>query len=1024
MPRKVFAFILVLLLNLVSIQGVTLSASADSLSQKDLMVPNRGTYAGSFGWNPCVSIGGKLSCQPSITNSTSVSLSAYQGCASLTTGQVKCWGSWTLDSDFVPRNYSTPFLVPNLSDAVSVAMAGSELGFACALRASGQIACWGFDDELNAVFGAPWSQGRAIGSALTVEGIENATSMAVGDSNVCASLTNGTVKCFGSAESYNLGEGYTASGPTLEPVTISGVSGVSRLGASSWDSGTVCAIQISTKVLCWGNGQSGQLGNGRLQSSKKPVQLAGLINIQSIEWVWGNLACARDIRGAVKCWGMDHAQSDPPTILKTPKLMSEFSGSLSIYGDGTNLCALMKSGQELCRGPLFGSQVLQTANHDFVYLSATPDNKISAAWGPSICSGLQVSLGWSVEGSSQWESTILLSSTNRIGQTRTLNPAEVYSVTLFDSSGNADNSCFDSIYVMPQNGKTKWGLTTAEISWSAIGINALGYRLEISRSNTGEWQTVENPEVSGHHASLSGLDSATFYQIRITPFTSNGDLNPLLFSGSTLGTGRVKFHVTDSSGNPVSLGDYSWISVDRLTKSSAAKAATALGEVTFSSIPAKRIKLHVEKALLASGELISGDFSIQASAGDISVILPETPAKVTSIVRVSLPNSVRVPGAKILTSDFSKSAAVSGSGFDGFVTSLEAVSGITDAGGEFKISGYPLDNPEVYANFDDGELDQTSLSQPIADGNIDLAFEYMPFVEIDTTSVESTLNQVVEIPVQINDPASTANVRASNFQVRSNSLRGITVSVIPPKYASQNSCRIKPVLSIRTNASGSGLLKVCASASGIFKFKTVGAVSPAPLAIFVNGSKPMAVTNLITRALGDNSVTVSWSEPAFIGSSDIGKYLITAKSGNLSRTINLVPANDEFSSRNLIINDLQSNLKWVISVSAVTALGTSPSNSSTVLVSGPKLFSTVGAPKISGAASVGKVLTGNLGKWDKSAEITFEWLRDGVQIDGATSLKYRVSDIDLGAEITLRVRATADGYRSEVAISNQRTING
>lgn len=60
-------------------------------------------------------------------------------------------------------------------------------------------------------------------------------------------------------------------------------------------------------------------------------------------------------------------------------------------------------------------------------------------------------------------------------------------------------------------------------------------------------------------------------------------------------------------------------------------------------------------------------------------------------------------------------------------------------------------------------------------------------------------------------------------------------------------------------------------------------------------------------------------------------------------------------------------------------------------------------PVISGATIVGSVLTTDNGDWDGSGVFTYEWLRDGSPIAGASASTYTTVEADIGATITSRV---------------------
>ncbi|HEX8120113.1 MAG TPA: hypothetical protein VF549_02500 [Solirubrobacteraceae bacterium] len=64
---------------------------------------------------------------------------------------------------------------------------------------------------------------------------------------------------------------------------------------------------------------------------------------------------------------------------------------------------------------------------------------------------------------------------------------------------------------------------------------------------------------------------------------------------------------------------------------------------------------------------------------------------------------------------------------------------------------------------------------------------------------------------------------------------------------------------------------------------------------------------------------------------------------------------------------------------------------------------TAGQPTITGTPASGQTLTCNTGTWTDVTEFTFQWLRDGTAIGGATQQTYGVVDADRGHALTCRV---------------------
>ncbi|MCL1898420.1 MAG: glycoside hydrolase family 3 C-terminal domain-containing protein, partial [Micrococcales bacterium] len=64
---------------------------------------------------------------------------------------------------------------------------------------------------------------------------------------------------------------------------------------------------------------------------------------------------------------------------------------------------------------------------------------------------------------------------------------------------------------------------------------------------------------------------------------------------------------------------------------------------------------------------------------------------------------------------------------------------------------------------------------------------------------------------------------------------------------------------------------------------------------------------------------------------------------------------------------------------------------------------------ITGKAEVGQTLTANVADTQPGATITYQWMRDGVAIPGATAKTYKVQDADVGAQLTVQAVVTPGG---------------
>ena len=84
-----------------------------------------------------------------------------------------------------------------------------------------------------------------------------------------------------------------------------------------------------------------------------------------------------------------------------------------------------------------------------------------------------------------------------------------------------------------------------------------------------------------------------------------------------------------------------------------------------------------------------------------------------------------------------------------------------------------------------------------------------------------------------------------------------------------------------------------------------------------------------------------------------------------------------------------------------------------------RLFKSAPTPTISGTTSRGKTLKVSTGTWDSGTAKTIQWLRNGIEIDGATSSSYKLTTNDVSAQISVQVTGTKATYADTVRTSRK-----
>lgn len=199
-------------------------------------------------------------------NIKSISTGELHTCAVTTEGAAKCWGAnfdGQVGMGFSGLGPNSAYPVAGLSEGV--ASVSSSKAYSFALLSNGTLQCWGRCPV------GPVSIGPAY-SPVVISTTSNVAELSAGGSFICTILSNGAAQCFGSNWSGELGNETLTASNTL--VNVSGLS--SGVVAISAGTASACALTNEGSIKCWGSNWSGQLGNGTTRDSSVPVNVLNL----------------------------------------------------------------------------------------------------------------------------------------------------------------------------------------------------------------------------------------------------------------------------------------------------------------------------------------------------------------------------------------------------------------------------------------------------------------------------------------------------------------------------------------------------------------------------------------------------------------------------------------------------------------------------------------------------------------------------------------------------------------------------
>ena len=183
-------------------------------------------------------------------------------CALLDTGEVKCWGTNSRgelgDGTTVPKSHTDPVVIFDSSGVVESLALGSGSGshYSCALLKNHEVMCWGQNDKGQLGLGD--TNDRYVPTPVTA--LSGVQSVSCGLHHCCASLDDGTVQCWGGGGDAYFGQlGNGATTQSTIPVAVTGIASAVHVFLGTEHS---CASLTDGTMKCWGHNTFGGLGDG------------------------------------------------------------------------------------------------------------------------------------------------------------------------------------------------------------------------------------------------------------------------------------------------------------------------------------------------------------------------------------------------------------------------------------------------------------------------------------------------------------------------------------------------------------------------------------------------------------------------------------------------------------------------------------------------------------------------------------------------------------------------------------------
>ena len=220
----------------------------------------------------------------------------------------------------------------------------SGVSHTCAVVSDGSVRCWGSNSSGQLGIGA---YGDRSMPSEPVVGLGDVVEVAAGYQHTCARRGDGAVYCWGYNLYGQLGDASTTD--RRAPVPVLALAAASGISLGDYYS---CARLVGGTVRCWGQNTSGQLGDGTTSNRYASVAVSGLTGAEQID-SGGNHSCALVAGGALRCWGLNTTgQLGDGTVMSrtTPVSPSGLPAVTEVSAGGTHTCVRLPDASVRCWG--------------------------------------------------------------------------------------------------------------------------------------------------------------------------------------------------------------------------------------------------------------------------------------------------------------------------------------------------------------------------------------------------------------------------------------------------------------------------------------------------------------------------------------------------------------------------------------------------------------------------------------------------------------------------------------------------
>ncbi len=302
-----------------------------------------------------------------IANAEKIVAAVDQTCVITKDNQLWCWGQHpqrrAANSDGLSSHAATRVQISSSeSDNAKISEVALGFGFACVImHSSSTVQCWGTNNFGQLGNDNSPTDGTNIWPPNPTAGLPTkARQIDSHGYHVCAALTDGQLRCWGSNNVGQIGVGFSAGSAEPKPfyTTPQSPKGltsedvVSQVRVSFMHT---CILRTDGQVKCWGGNSAGELGNNSEEIATNDATAQPVLSNAKSLALGSGFSCAVLSSGEVSCTGSNR-QGQLGIDYTTQPTSNQFEtipnldNVVDVQAGNTHTCAVQSNGRVLCWG--------------------------------------------------------------------------------------------------------------------------------------------------------------------------------------------------------------------------------------------------------------------------------------------------------------------------------------------------------------------------------------------------------------------------------------------------------------------------------------------------------------------------------------------------------------------------------------------------------------------------------------------------------------------------------------------------